>query len=80
MTKFREFKVGDNVKILADRIEDWQPKEALTVAMVRPNHKSQIEATGHPQTLIMTNGRVYSGWWFDPASICLWARKPETIG
>jgi hypothetical protein len=72
---FREFKVGDKLRILEDRREHWQPEHELTVTHVE-NH-GYTESKGHPQTLTMSNGGVYSGWWFDPASKCLWARVPE---
>lgn len=79
MSRFREFKPGDKVVILADRIEDWQPSGKLTVAKIHQNSGGQFRAAGHPQSLTMTNGQTYSGWWFDPASVCHWARDTTAL-
>jgi hypothetical protein len=79
MSRFREFKPGDKVRILADRIEDWQNDCEFTIDFTRRNSGYGIRAAGHPQTLVMTNGETYSGWWFDPAAVCHWARPvPRT--
>ena len=79
MTAFKEFKVGDKVSILADRIENWQPTGKLTIARVHRNRSGQFRGAGHPQMLTMTNGQTYSGWWFDPAAVCHWARDTTAM-
>ena len=68
-----DFHVGQKLKILDDRREDWQPKHELTVMKVYDHGFRR--GTGHHQSLDMTNGQTYSGWWFDPEAECLWAKK-----
>jgi len=71
--EFRTFKVGDVFRILEDRIESWQSAENYTVAKVHDH--GHMRGVGHSQSLTMTDGSMFSGWWFDPAAECLWARE-----
>lgn len=74
---FREFKVGERVRILDDRREPWQPTDEMQIKEVH-NHGYQ-RGIGHSQSLTMTNGEMYSAWWFDPAARCPWARLPSAL-
>jgi hypothetical protein len=75
--EFRTFHVGDKVRILDDRREDWQTEGELTVTHV--NNHGYLSSVGHIQTLTMNDGKAYSGWWFDPATVCVWAKKPQAV-
>lgn len=75
--EFSEFKPGDNLRILEDRREDWQLEGEMRVASVY-NHGYQ-RGVGHTQTLTMTNGKSFSGWWFDPKTVCLWAKQKADV-